>query len=169
LCRATETQSIPKRIGIKFKSLKTITVKNNLVDIAIVQKNESFTQKYSRLRRLLSVKGLVICCYFDWSGSILQIRTNMIKVGSKSWLLPCSSNITLSLLTFIHCFCFVYLSLLYFCLHHRNICSSPPPPLLSPLKSTLESGLPGTDRDSPGQRNGFILVLDDTFDFETPY
>ena len=35
-----------------------------------------------------------------WSGSILQIRTNIIKVGSKSWLLSCSSNITLSLLSY---------------------------------------------------------------------
>ena len=53
-------------------------------------------QKYSRLRCLL-VKGLVICFYFGWSGSILHFRQNIIKVGSKSWLLTCSSNITLSL------------------------------------------------------------------------
>ena len=44
------------------------------------------TQKYSRLRCLLNVKGLVFCFYLGWSGSILQFR-NMIKVGSKSWLL----------------------------------------------------------------------------------
>ena len=36
--------------------------------------------------------------YLGWSGSVLQIRTNIIKVGSKLWLiLTCSSNITLSL------------------------------------------------------------------------
>ena len=32
-----------------------------------------------------------------WSGSMLQIRTDIIKVGSKSWLLTCSSDITLFL------------------------------------------------------------------------
>ena len=53
-----------------------------------------------------------------WSGSILQFRQYMIKVGSKSWLLTCSSNRTLSLpvctvsreLTFHN----GYISLLYF-------------------------------------------------------
>ena len=54
-------------------------------------------QKYSRLRCLLRVKGLVICFYLGWSGSTLQFRQNITKVGSKSWLLTCSSNITLSL------------------------------------------------------------------------
>ena len=53
-------------------------------------------QKYRRLRCLLCVKGLVICFYLGWSGSILQFKQNIIKVGSKSWLLTCSSNITLS-------------------------------------------------------------------------
>ena len=67
----------------------------------------TYIQKYSRLRCLLRVKGLVICFYLGWSGSILHFRQSIIKVGSKSWLLTCSSNITLSLLTFIHCFCFV--------------------------------------------------------------
>jgi hypothetical protein len=57
----------------------------------------SHGQKYRRLRCLLPVKGLVICFYFDWSGSILQFRQNIIKVVSKSWLLTCSSNITLNL------------------------------------------------------------------------
>ena len=61
------------------------------------KKIESYEQNYSRLRCLLRVKGLVICFYLGWSGSILQIRTNITKVGSKSWLLTCSSNITLSL------------------------------------------------------------------------
>ena len=40
-------------------------------------------QKYSRLRSLLCVKGLVFCFYLDWSGSILQFRQIIIKVGSK--------------------------------------------------------------------------------------
>ena len=55
------------------------------------------SQKYSRLRCLLRVKGLVIFYYLGWSGSILQFRQNIIKIRSKSWLLTCSSNITLSL------------------------------------------------------------------------
>ena len=78
------------------------------------------TQKYSRLRCLLRVKGLVICFYLGWSGSILQFRQNIIKVGSKSWLLTCSSNITLSLPSYTGSalkrelnFCNGYLSLLY--------------------------------------------------------
>ena len=54
-------------------------------------------QKYSRLRRLLFLNSLVICFYLCWSGSTLPIWTNIIKVGSKSQLLTCSSNITLSL------------------------------------------------------------------------
>ena len=35
-----------------------------------------YIQKYSRLRCLLHVKGLVICFYLGWSGSILQFRRN---------------------------------------------------------------------------------------------
>ena len=35
--------------------------------------------------------------YLGWPGSILQLRQNMIKVDSKSWLLTCSSTVTLSL------------------------------------------------------------------------
>ena len=49
---------------------------------------------------LLCVKGLVIYFNLGWPGSILQFRQNMIKVGSKSWLLTCSSYITLSLLSY---------------------------------------------------------------------
>ena len=78
-------------------------------------------QKYSRLRCLLRVKGLVICFYLGWSGSILQFRQSIKKVGSKSWLLTCSSNITLSLTSYTGSalkrelnFCNDYLSLLYF-------------------------------------------------------
>ena len=36
---------------------------------------DPLNQKYSRLRYLLIVKGLVICFYLGWSNSILQIRT----------------------------------------------------------------------------------------------
>ena len=56
-----------------------------------------------------------------WSGSILQLRQDIIKVGSKSWLLTCSSNTTLSLPSYTGSalkrelnFCNGYLSLLYF-------------------------------------------------------
>ena len=79
-------------------------------------------QKYSRLSCLLLVKGLVICFYLGWSGITLPIRTNLIKVGSKSWLLTSSRNITLSLPSYIGSdwyrelnFHNGYLSLLYFC------------------------------------------------------
>ena len=67
---------------------------------------------------------LVTCQRFGnlgWSGSILQIRTNVIKVGSKAWLINCSSNKTLSLTSYTGSalqrklnFCNDYLSLLYF-------------------------------------------------------
>ena len=84
-------------------------------------KTYCFDQEYSRLRCLLLVKGLVISFYLGWSDSILQIRTNISKVGSKSWLLTCSSNITLSLPSYTGSalkrelnFCNGYLSLLYF-------------------------------------------------------
>ena len=43
-------------------------------------------QKYSRLRCLLRVKGLLICYYLGLCGRILQFGQNIIKVGSKSWL-----------------------------------------------------------------------------------
>ena len=80
-----------------------------------------YTQKYSKLRCLLRVKGLAICFYLGWSGSILQFRQNVLKVGSKSWLLTCSSYITLSLPSYTGSalkrelnYCNSYLSLLYF-------------------------------------------------------
>ena len=64
----------------------------------------------------LFLVGLVSC-------SILQFRQNIIKAGSKSWLLTCSSNITFSLPSYTGSalkrglnFCNSYLSLLYFCL-----------------------------------------------------
>ena len=41
-------------------------------------------QKYSRLRCLLRVKGLVICFYLGWFGSALLITKHIIKIGSKS-------------------------------------------------------------------------------------
>ena len=62
--------------------------------------NIAYNQKYSRLRYLLLVKGLVIYFHLGWSGNILQIKTNVIKVGSNSWLFTCSSDITLSLASY---------------------------------------------------------------------
>ena len=83
----------------------------------------SHEQKYSRLRCLLRVKGLVICFYLGWSGSILQFKQNMIKVG-------CSSNITLSLPSYTGSalkrelnFCNGYLSLLYFWAEVCSFCT----------------------------------------------
>ena len=68
----------------------------------------TYTQKYSKLRCLLGVKGLLICFYLDW-------------FGSKSWLLTCSNDITLSLPSYTGYdlktelnLCNGYLSLLYF-------------------------------------------------------
>ena len=104
------------RSGFEFK--KNIKLSLKVMD----QRFVSAKQKYSRLRCLLRVKSLMICFYLGWSGSILQFRQNMIKVGSKSWLLTCSSNITLSLPSYTGSalkrelnFCNGYLSLLYFC------------------------------------------------------
>ena len=88
-----------------------------LIRIACIKTNTFLGcyQKYSSLRCLLHDKGLVICFYLGWSGSILQFRQNTIKVGSKSWL------ITLSLTSYAGFalkrelnFCYGYLSLLYF-------------------------------------------------------
>ena len=83
---------------------------------------KGWAQKYNRLRCLLRAKGLVFRFYLGWSGSILQFRQNIIKVGSKSWLLICSSNITLSLPSYngsalkrVLNFCNDYFSLLHFC------------------------------------------------------
>jgi hypothetical protein len=82
---------------------------------------DSLSQKYRRLRCLLHVKVLVICFHLGWSGSILQFRQNIVKVGSKSWLLTFSSIITLSLPSYTDSalnrelnFCNGHLSLLYF-------------------------------------------------------
>ena len=61
-----------------------------------------FRKFQKQISKIQQTKMLVTCerfgdFYLAWSGSILQIRTNIIKVGSKSWLLTGSSNITLSL------------------------------------------------------------------------
>ena len=95
-------------------------------------RSSNFVVKISRFVKLISSRtqqtnmilvtcqGLVICFYLGWSGSILQFRRNMIKVGSKSWLLTCSSNITLSQPSYTGSeerelnFCNSYLTLLYF-------------------------------------------------------
>ena len=60
------------------------------------------SQKYSSLRCLLHFKGLVICLYLGRSGSIFSSDKMGSKVGSKSWLLTCSGNITLSLPSVLH-------------------------------------------------------------------
>ena len=44
---------------------------------------DTLPQKYSRLRCLLRVKGLVICFHLGWSGSTLLITKHIIKVGSQ--------------------------------------------------------------------------------------
>ena len=58
--------------------------------------------------------------YLGWSGSTLQFRQNVMNVGSKSWLITYSSNITLSLPSYTGSalkrelnFCNGYLSLLF--------------------------------------------------------
>ena len=60
---------------------------------------------------------------FIWAGLTVffSLEKNIIKVGSKSWLLTCSTNITLSLPSYTGSalkrklnFCNGYLSLLYF-------------------------------------------------------
>ena len=59
-----------------------------------------FQTKIQQTKMLVTCQRFGICFYLGWSGSILQLRQNMIKVGSKSWLLTCSSNIILSLPSF---------------------------------------------------------------------
>ena len=59
--------------------------------------------------------------YLGWSSSIFQFRQNIKKAVSKSWLLTCTSNITLNLPSYTGSalkrelnFCNSYLSLLFF-------------------------------------------------------
>jgi len=110
------------------KGLQKVVAKKSQKVIKMAKIIHIGNQKYSRLRCLLRVKGLVICFYLGWSGSILQFRQNIIKVGSKSWLLTCSSNVTLSLPSYTGSalkrelnFCNGYLSLLYFCVPHTVV------------------------------------------------
>ena len=81
---------------LKNKSLNIISLFPQIYMSYFLQKPvgnlDSSKQKYSRLRCLLLVKGLVICFCLGWSGSILQFRQNIIKVGSKSWLLTFSNQ-----------------------------------------------------------------------------
>ena len=53
------------------------------------------TSTEQMLKCLLRVKGLVICFYLGWLGSILQFKQNIIKVGSMSWLLTVSSKVVI--------------------------------------------------------------------------
>ena len=87
---------IPRRTNLGSQKEKGL-ISSLLPGQFVYTNQQCFAPKYSRLRCLLRVKGLVICFYLGWSGRILQIRTNIIKVGSKSWLLTCSSKIILSL------------------------------------------------------------------------
>ena len=103
--------------------LELVAMANNSKWLQTLSLLHVWKQKYSRPRCLLRVKGLVICFYLGWFGSILQFRQKIIKVGSKSWLLACSSNITLSLpISYVLWleerakFLNGYLSLLCFCL-----------------------------------------------------
>ena len=93
-----EFACIPK-VSPTSMYLEVIEGKNmSLVcSIEVRSKLNNLEQKYRRLRCLLRVKGLLICLYLGWSGSIFQFRQNIINVGSKSWLLTCSINIVLSL------------------------------------------------------------------------
>ena len=86
-----------KRISTNDKCLLIWQKKEMKSDLCSIFNARS--QKYSRIRCLLRVKGLFFLFYLGWSLPVfyIQIRTNIIKVGSKSWLLTCSSNITLSL------------------------------------------------------------------------
>ena len=79
--------------------------------------------KIQQTKMLVMCQRFGVCFHLGWSGSILQFKQNMIKVGSKSWLLTCSSNITLSLPSYTGSalkreinFGNGYFSLLYFCL-----------------------------------------------------
>ena len=105
----------------RISSKLTLRLLEYQVDPNLLAIPDASFQKYSRLRCLLRVQGLVICFYLGWSGTILQFRQNIITVGSKSWLLTCSSNIILSLPSYTGSalkrelnFCNSYLSLLYF-------------------------------------------------------
>ena len=79
----------------KNRSRCTLEKKSNQMYIMTYNFNNKHYQKYSRLKcLLLRVKNLVICFYLGWSGSILQFRQNIIKVGSKSRLLTCQIFVT---------------------------------------------------------------------------
>ena len=82
------------------------------------------------MHKIQQTKMLVTCQRFGelflfglvWQYS--SIQKNIIKVGSKSWILTCSCHITLSLPFYTYPalkreldFCNGYLSLLYFCYH----------------------------------------------------
>ena len=70
---------------IRFKKSKENKNKNVLIQLLICccpgGRFLGKIQKYSRLRCLLRVKGLVICFYLGWSGSTLLITKHIIKVG----------------------------------------------------------------------------------------
>ena len=107
-------------LGLSFSILMVLKLK--IWYRYIWWKLHSIYQKYSRL------KTRVWWFIFIWSGSILQFRQDMTKVGSKSWLFDCSSNITLSLPSYTGPavkrelnFCNSYLSPLYFWLCTNSV------------------------------------------------
>ena len=109
----------------KFESifLDLLTTLINLANIIIDNSNHYFKSKIQQTKMIVMCQRFGDLFFLGWSGSILQFRQNMIRVGSKSWLLTRSSNITLSLPSYTGSalkialnFCNGYLSLLYFCL-----------------------------------------------------
>ena len=73
----------------RWSGLKSFEHEQNILVLAKIKFGLMCKSKWYEFQKscLTSTQGLVICFYLDWSGSILQIRTNIIKVGSKSWLL----------------------------------------------------------------------------------
>ena len=115
------------KIARQACTFRTVSVplicRKSYVFRTLCQLDSTHRQKYSRLRCLLRVKGLVFCFYFGWSTSVLQFRQNLIKGGSKSWLLTCRSNVPLSQPSYTGSALKRelkkingYLSLMYFCL-----------------------------------------------------
>ena len=72
---------------------------SNTCLLLIASVDEYLPRLFQGCSKIQKTKMFVTCqrfgdlFYFGQSGIILQIRTDMIKVGSKSWLLTCSSNI----------------------------------------------------------------------------
>ena len=101
------------------KLLKNGSVPKGLVKIQNPDKYLYLYSKIQQTKMLVRCQRFVDLFYLDWS-------------GSKSWLLTCSNDITLSLPSYTGSdlkrelnFCNGYLSLLYFCLYlsYSALCS----------------------------------------------